>query len=75
GGSVIDGVDIDTFYVPWGDPPSEGLLKPGDSSATIVLNFADPNPTYAELINFIYIIISFRSQAVTGGTVTYLIEG
>jgi hypothetical protein len=75
GGSFIDGVDIDTFHVPWGDPPSEGLLKPGDSSATIVLNFADPNPAYAELINFIYIIIAFRSETVTGGTVTYLIEG
>jgi hypothetical protein len=75
GGSVIDGVDIDTFYVPWGSPPSSGLLKPEDSSAEIVLNYADPNPTYAELINFIYIIISFRSSTVTGGTVTYLIEG
>jgi hypothetical protein len=75
GGSFIDGVDIDTFDVPWGDPLSSGLLKPGDSSAEIVLNYADPNPTYAELINFIYIIISFRSSTVTGGTVTYLIEG
>ncbi len=75
GGSEIDGVDIDTFYVPWGSPPSSGLIKPGDSSATISLNFADPNPSYSELINFIYIILSFRSRAVTGGTVTYLIEG
>jgi len=74
GGSFIDGVDIDTFYVPWGDPPSDGLLKPGDSSATIVLNFADPNDDYAELINFIYIIISFRSRAVTGGTISYIID-
>jgi hypothetical protein len=74
GGSVIDGVDIDTFYIPWGDPPSSGLLKPGDSSAKIVLNFADPNPVYAELIDFIYIIISFRSRTITGGTITYLVE-
>jgi hypothetical protein len=74
GGSVIDGVDIDTFYVPWGDPPEDGLLKPGDSSATIVLNYADSNPFYAELINFIYILISFRSRTITGGTITYLIE-
>jgi hypothetical protein len=74
GGSTIDGVDIDTFSIPWGDPPSSGLLKPGDSSATIVLNFADPNPMYAELIDFIYIIISFRSRTITGGTITYLVE-
>ncbi len=74
-GLSASGVDIDTFYVPWGNPPGSGLLKPGDSSATVVLNFADPNPSYAELINFIYIILSFRSRTVTGGTVTYLIEG
>jgi hypothetical protein len=75
GGEEIDGVDIDTFYVPWGDPPSEGLLKPGDSSATITLNFAGSDLYTAELLNFIYIIIAFRSATVTGGTVTYLIEG
>jgi hypothetical protein len=75
GGSFIDGVDIDTFYVPWGDPPSDGLLKPGDSSATITLNFAGSDLYTAELLNFIYIIIAFRSETVTGGTVTYLIEG
>jgi hypothetical protein len=74
-GLAASGVDIDTFYIPWGDPPEDGLLKPGDTSATIVLNYADPNPYYAELINFIYIIISFRSRAVTGGTISYLIEG
>ncbi|MGD9117408.1 MAG: hypothetical protein PVJ08_01550 [Dehalococcoidia bacterium] len=75
GGEEIDGVDIDTFYVPWGDPPSDGLLKPGDSSATITLNFAGSDLYTAELLNFIYIIIAFRSETVTGGTVSYLIEG
>jgi hypothetical protein len=75
GGEEVDGVDIDTFYVPWGDPPSDGLLKPGDSSATITLNFAGSELYTAELLNFIYIIIAFRSETVTGGTVTYLIEG
>ncbi|MGD9116060.1 MAG: hypothetical protein PVJ61_02610 [Dehalococcoidia bacterium] len=74
GGSEIDGVDIDTFYVPWGSPPSSGLLKPGDSSAEIVLNFAGYNQRDAELINFLYIIISFRSSTVTGGTISYLVE-
>jgi hypothetical protein len=75
GGSFIDGVDIDTFEVPWGEPPSDGLLKPGDSSATITLNFAGTGTSTAELINFIYIIIAFRSETVTGGTVSYIIEG
>lgn len=76
GGSFIDGVDIDTFEVPWGDPLSDGLLKPGDSSAIITLNFAGSESSdLAELINFIYIIIAFRSETVTGGTVSYIIEG
>jgi len=69
------GIDIDTFHVPWGDPPSDGLLKPGDSSAEVVLNYADSDPIGAELINFIYIILSFRSETIMGGTVTYLVRG
>jgi hypothetical protein len=70
-----DGVDIDTFYVTW----ESGLIAPGDSSAKIVISYASTEPPTgyggAELIDFIYIIIAFRSEAVTGGTVTYLIEG
>jgi hypothetical protein len=62
-----DGIDIDTFYVPWGDPPENGLLKPQDTSAVVVLH------TGTDSWNFIYIILSFRSDTVTGGTVTYLI--
>jgi hypothetical protein len=73
GGTFIDGVDIDTFYIPWGDPPSEGLIKPEDSAATISLNFAGTTGT-AELISFLYLVISFRSDVVIGGTVTYLID-
>jgi hypothetical protein len=73
GGSFIDGVDIDTFYVPWGNPPSSGLIKPEDSAATISLNFAGSSGT-AELISFLYLIISFRSDVTIGGTLTYLID-
>jgi hypothetical protein len=74
GGTFIDGVDIDTFYIPWGDPPEEGLIKPEDSAATISLNFAGADTGLAELISFLYLIISFRSDVVIGGTVTYLID-
>ncbi len=65
-----DGIDIDTFYIPWGDPPdySSIFLEPQDTSATVVLQ------TETDSWNLIYIIISFRSDAVTGGTVTYLIR-
>ncbi len=71
GGEEVDGVDIDTFEVSW----ESGLIEPGDSSATIVLNFAGSELYTAELLNFIYLIIAFRSETVTGGTITYLIEG
>jgi hypothetical protein len=73
-GLSASGIDIDTFYVPWGEPPSEGLIKPGDSSAEITLNYAGLNPIGAELIDFIYIIISFRSRTTMGGTITYLLR-
>jgi hypothetical protein len=63
-----DGIDVDTFYVPWGDPVSSGLLQPGDTSARIDLCTAQDN------WNLVYIIISFRSKTTTGGTVTYLIR-
>jgi hypothetical protein len=63
-----DGIDVDTFYVPWGDPVSTGLLKPGDTSARLDLCTAQDN------WNLVYVIISFRSKATTGGTVTYRIR-
>jgi hypothetical protein len=64
-GLVEDGIDIDTFYVSW----ASGLLEPEDSSALVALQ------TGSDSWNLIYIIISFRSRTVTGGTITYLIEG
>jgi len=60
-----DGVDIDTFYIRWADD----LLQPGDTSAQIDL------PTENDSWNLVYIIISFRSEVTTGGTLTYLIRG
>jgi len=59
------GIDIDTFYVSW----ESGLLEPGDTSAVVALK------TATDSWNLVYIIIAFRSATVTGGTVTYLIEG
>jgi len=60
-----DGIDIDTFYVTW----DSGLLEPGDTSAQIDL------PTETDSWNLVYIILSFRSDITTGGTVSYLIRG
>jgi hypothetical protein len=59
------GIDIDTFYVSW----ESGLLEPQDTSALVALD------TATDSWNLVYIIIAFRSETVTGGTVTYLIEG
>ncbi len=60
-----DGIDIDTFYITW----SSGLLEPGNTSAQVDL------PTKTDSWNLVYIILSFRSETTTGGTITYLIRG
>jgi len=61
---VQDGVDIDTFSIPW----NSGLLQPGDTAAHIDL------PTQIDIWNLVYIIVSFRSQITSGGTIDYLIR-
>jgi Tfp pilus assembly protein PilX len=63
-GMTADGVDIDTFYITW----ASNLLQPGDTSALIDL------PTQDDSWNLVYIILSFRSETTTGGTITYLIR-
>lgn len=70
-GSVVDGIDIDTFEVSW----ASGALEPGDSSADIVLGNASTAPGDAELIMVVYVIVSFRSDVTSGGTLSYLIRG
>ncbi len=60
-----DGVDVDTFYVEWDD----GILEPGNTSAQVDM------PTGNDGFNTIYIILSFRSETTTGGTVSFLIAG
>lgn len=57
------GIDIDTFLVSW----ESGLIETGDASALVALE------TDTDSWNMIYIILAFRSEAVSGGTVTYLI--
>jgi len=50
GGQFIDGMDIDTFNV------SAPIISPGDTSAEVSLS------TNIDCWNFIYIILSFRSE-------------
>ncbi|HEY41955.1 MAG TPA: hypothetical protein G4O18_08915 [Dehalococcoidia bacterium] len=63
-GMSEDGVDIDTFEIKW----SDGLLEPGDTSAQLEL------PTGVDSWNLVYIILSLRSETVTGGTTHYVIR-
>jgi hypothetical protein len=70
-----DGVDIDTPGInPNAGPPqyitwSSNILRPGDTSASIDLY------TVQDYWFMIYMIISFRSENTTGGSLNYLIHG
>jgi len=70
-GLDASGIDIDNFDITW----SSGLLQPGDTSAWVMLGNASSNPSDAELIMVVYIIISFRSDTTSGGIISYLITG
>ena len=63
-GMSADGVDVDTFYIRW----DSGILNSGDTSASLDLQ------TDWDVWGLVYVILSFRSQTTTGGTVTYLIK-
>jgi hypothetical protein len=62
-GMSKDGVDIDTFSVPW------GVLNADDNEAQIDLI------TQTDNFNLIYIILSVRSKTIIGGTQHYVISG
>jgi len=68
-GITASGIDIDTFYVPWGTSPGSGILRPGDTSVQIDI------PTTGDGFTLSYIILSFRSEITSGGTISYLIRG
>ncbi len=67
-GFDYDGVDIDTFDVPWKNSYNQNLVEPGDTSAHLDL------PTGQDSWNLVYIILSMQSLTVTGGTVHYVIQ-
>jgi hypothetical protein len=63
GGTPTDnGIDIDTFSVAY------PVIKPGDTEAEVDI------PTGIDVWNLIYIILSFRSEITTGGTIDYTIK-
>jgi hypothetical protein len=79
-GLTVPGVDIDTFQIAWDD----GIIEPGDTSAQLDLPTGDTDPPYgydggyeynlSDSYTVVYIILSFRSETKTGGTISYLIQ-
>jgi hypothetical protein len=63
--AVIDGFDIDTFYITW----ESGFLHADDTSMHIDIYTEQDN------WNLIYIIMSVRSKATIGGTTHDVIHG
>lgn len=64
-GLTAPGVDIDTFYVTW----ESGILNPGDTWAQVDI------PTVGDGFTLSYIILSFRSEIKTSGTMSYMYVG
>jgi hypothetical protein len=58
---TIEGVDIDTFDM-------SACIDPGDTMAQITVG------SDYDIYNVVYIILSFRSEITTGGTINYLIR-
>jgi len=63
--AVIDGFDIDTFFITW----ESGMLHADDTQMHIDIY------TETDNWNLIYIIMSVRSKATIGGTTHYVIRG
>lgn len=63
-GLAADGVDIDTFDIAW----ASGLITSGDSSVQLDMD------TGVDSWNLVYIILSVRSEVVTGGAMDYLLD-
>jgi hypothetical protein len=63
-GMTYNGIDVDTFQVLW----SDHVFKQGDHKVTLHM------PTLQDVWNLVYIIMSVRSETVTGGTSSYIIQ-
>jgi len=80
-GLTVPGVDIDTFVIRWDDY----ILEPGDTSVQVDIPTGGTAPPYgysggyeynlSDGYTMVYMILSFRSEVTTGGTLSYLIGG
>jgi len=69
-GLTVAGVDIDPFDITW----ASGILSPGDASVQIDIPTGTP-PQDTDGFTMVYVILSFRSEITSGGTISYLIRG
>ena len=69
-GLTVAGVDIDPFDITW----ASGILSPGDPEVQIDIPTGIP-PQDTDGFTMVYIILSFRSEITSGGTISYLIRG
>jgi len=58
-GTLVDGIDIDTFSI------ANGIVHPNDTEAQVSFQ------TGTEVLNIIYVVLSFRSKITTGGILIY----
>jgi hypothetical protein len=68
-GMTYDGVDVDTFDIPWENDSSQPLVVPGDTTAHLDLR-SDGSDAW----NLVYLILSLRSKTTIGGTTHYMIQ-
>jgi hypothetical protein len=59
-----DGIDLDTYTI----DGSTGIIRPADSSATVRLR------TGTDVWNMVYMILSFRSDVIGTGLVSYIVK-
>jgi hypothetical protein len=69
-GLTVEGVDIDHFEITW----SSGILDTGATSVDIDIPTGTP-PQDTDGFTMVYIILSFRSDVTSGGTISYLVRG
>jgi hypothetical protein len=74
-GMTFDGVDVDTFEIPWKNGSNQDLVVPGDTTAHLDLpSETDGGYTGSDAWNLVYLILSLRSKATTSGTTHYVIH-
>ncbi len=74
-GMSFDGVDVDTFNIPWENGSSQVLVAPGDTTAHLDLpSETDGGYDGSDAWNLVYLILSLRSETTTGGTTHYVIH-